>query len=127
MTMVSVGSPVLDGWDKVRRQAIKLAVEDEATPLYGVAAEDVVVRGGRLHVQGNPARGETYQRLLARNNRTHLEARGSYAGAPEPARHSYHAYNATYAEVAVDATLGLGLGLGLGLVRVRVRVRVLVR
>ncbi|OUD03999.1 xanthine dehydrogenase family protein molybdopterin-binding subunit [Streptomyces swartbergensis] len=107
MTMTCVGSAVLDACNKVRRQAIELAVEDEDSPLHGVPADDIVVRSGRLHVQGNPARGETYQRLLARNNRTHLEADGSYAGAPEPARHSYYAYNATFAEVAVDATLGL--------------------
>ncbi|MGY1495821.1 xanthine dehydrogenase family protein molybdopterin-binding subunit [Streptomyces sp. QTS52] len=106
-TMASVGSAVLDACDQVRRQAIKLAVEDRGSPLYGVPAGDVVVRGGRLHVQGNPARGETYKSLLARNNRTHLEAHGDYAGPPTPERDSYAAYNATFAEVAVDATLGL--------------------
>ncbi|GLP67332.1 carbon-monoxide dehydrogenase large subunit [Streptomyces sp. TUS-ST3] len=106
-TMASVGSAVLDACNQVRRQAIKLAVEDRGSPLYGVPAGDVVVRGGRLHVQGNPARGETYKSLLARNNRTHLEAHGDYAGPPSPERDSYAAYNATFAEVAVDATLGL--------------------
>lgn len=105
--MASVGTAVVDACDKVREQAIKLAVEDRESPLYGAAVKDVVVRGGRLHVRGNPARGETYQRLLTRNDRTHLQADGSYAGAPQPARRSYHAYNATFAEVAVDATLGL--------------------
>ncbi|MEU4466000.1 xanthine dehydrogenase family protein molybdopterin-binding subunit [Streptomyces sp. NPDC024017] len=106
-TMASVGSAVLDACNQVRRQAIKLAVEDRESPLYGVPAGDVVVRGGRLHVQGNAARGETYKSLLARNNRAHLEARGNYAGPPTPERDSYAAYNATFAEVAVDATLGL--------------------
>ncbi|EDY55999.1 MULTISPECIES: xanthine dehydrogenase family protein molybdopterin-binding subunit [Streptomyces] len=106
-TMASVGSAVLDGCDKVRRQAVKLAVEDRGSPLYGVAADDVVVRNGRLHVPGNPARGETYKSLLARNNRSHLEVRGSYGGPSRPGRHSISAYNATFAEVAVDATLGL--------------------
>ncbi|TXL85572.1 xanthine dehydrogenase family protein molybdopterin-binding subunit [Streptomyces sp. IB2014 016-6] len=107
MTMASVGSAVLDGCDQVRRQAIKLAVDDRRSPLYGVKPEDVVVRGGRLHVDGNPARGETYKSLLSRNNRTHLEAEGSFAGPPATERHSFYAYNATFAEVAVDATLGL--------------------
>ncbi|NUR39322.1 MAG: xanthine dehydrogenase family protein molybdopterin-binding subunit [Streptomyces sp.] len=107
MTMTVVGSAVLDGCNKVRGQAIKLAVEDEESPLYGVKAEDVVVRNGRLHVQDNPTRGETYQRLLTRNKLTHLEADGAYAGAPEPARHSYFSYGAVFTEVGVDATLGL--------------------
>ncbi|MFF7645161.1 molybdopterin cofactor-binding domain-containing protein [Streptomyces canus] len=106
-TMASVGSAVLDACNQVRQQAIKLAVEDRESPLYGVPAGDVVVRGGRLHVQGNPTRGETYKSLLSRNKRTHLEAHGTYAGPPTPERDSYAAYNATFAEVAVDATLGL--------------------
>lgn len=107
LTMASVGSAVLDGCDRVRRQAIELATGDGESPLYRAAAEDIVVRGGRLHAKDAPARGETYRSLLARNNRTHLEALGSYAGAPAPERHSIYAYGATFAEVAVDAALGL--------------------
>ncbi|GEC09195.1 carbon-monoxide dehydrogenase large subunit [Streptomyces spinoverrucosus] len=107
MTMASVGSATLDACNKVRGQAIELAVEDEESPLYGVRVEDIVVRSGRLHVQGDPTRGETYQRLLARNNLTHLQANGSYAGPPDPERHSYYSYGAVFTEVGVDATLGL--------------------
>ncbi|WP_030257216.1 xanthine dehydrogenase family protein molybdopterin-binding subunit [Streptomyces violens] len=107
MTMASVGSAVLDGCNQVRRQAIKLAVEDKESPLYGVDANDIVVRGGRLHLKNNPTRGEKYQQLLSRNNRTHLEAQGSFAPPSGTQRYSFYAYNATFAEVAVDATLGL--------------------
>ncbi|WP_445519766.1 xanthine dehydrogenase family protein molybdopterin-binding subunit [Streptomyces sp. NEAU-174] len=106
-TMASVGSAVQDGCDKLRKQAITLAVKDEESPLYGVDPTEVVVRGGRLYVKDQPTRGETYQLLLARNDRTHLEALGSYAGAPESERFAFHAYAATFAEVAVDARLGL--------------------
>ncbi|CAM5382809.1 Xanthine dehydrogenase YagR molybdenum-binding subunit OS=Streptomyces violarus OX=67380 GN=FHS41_000147 PE=4 SV=1 [Streptomyces violarus] len=106
-TMASVGSSVQDGCDKVRGQAITLAIADEGSPLHGVDPADVVVRGGRLHVKDNPVRGETYQRLLARNDRTHLEALGTYAGASESEKFSFYAYAATFAEVAVDARLGL--------------------
>ncbi|MBB5779307.1 xanthine dehydrogenase family protein molybdopterin-binding subunit [Nonomuraea jabiensis] len=107
MTMASVGSAVLDGCNQVRQQAIKLAVEDRQSPLYGVAAQDVVVRGGRMQAQSDPDRGETYQRLLARNNRPYLESLGSFTRPSGPERHSFYAYNATFAEVAVDAALGL--------------------
>jgi xanthine dehydrogenase YagR molybdenum-binding subunit len=105
--MASVGSAVQDGGDKLRKQAIKLAVEDEGSPLHRVAPSDIVVRGGRLHVKDNPARGETYQRLLARHKLSHLEALGSYAGATGSEKFSFYAYAATFAEVAVDARLGL--------------------
>jgi xanthine dehydrogenase YagR molybdenum-binding subunit len=105
MTMASVGSAVRIGCDQLREQAVKLAVEDEDSPLYGADADTVVVRSGRLHVKADPARGETYRQLLSRNNRSHLETLGSYT--PAEARFSMFAYNATFAEVAVDARLGL--------------------
>ncbi|OIJ94583.1 xanthine dehydrogenase family protein molybdopterin-binding subunit [Streptomyces colonosanans] len=107
MTMASVGSAVQAGSDTVRRQAIKLAVEDVRSPLHGANPGDVVVRGGRLHLKDNPARGETYQRLLSRNERTHLETVGSFEPPSGPERFSLYAYGATFAEVAVDARLGL--------------------
>ncbi|MBC9728786.1 xanthine dehydrogenase family protein molybdopterin-binding subunit [Streptomyces sp. TRM68367] len=105
-TMAGVGSAVQDGCDKLRQEAIKLAVEDERSPLHGVDADDIVVRGGRLHVKGNPARGETYRQLLARNSRTHLETRGTFTPSGDD-RYSMNAYSAVFAEVAVDRRLGL--------------------
>ncbi|RSM91476.1 xanthine dehydrogenase family protein molybdopterin-binding subunit [Kibdelosporangium aridum] len=106
MTMASVGSAVQDASDKVRRQAIALAVNDPNSPLHGVSTDDVVVRNGRMHVRNNPARGETYQQLLTRNNRPHIEVIGSYTP-PEQDRFSMYAYGAVFAEVAVDARLGM--------------------
>ncbi|MFD8129954.1 xanthine dehydrogenase family protein molybdopterin-binding subunit [Streptomyces mirabilis] len=105
LTMASVGSAVLGGGDQVRRQAIELAVGDEQSPLYGVPADTVVVRNGRLHVRDDPARGETYQQLLTRNNRDSLEVVGSFT--PAQSRFTTEAYAAVFAEVAVDARLGL--------------------
>lgn len=106
-TMASVGSAVQDGCDKLRQQAIDLAVKDENSPLYGVAPGTVVVRAGRLHVDDDPARGETYRQLLTRNKRTHLQTLGSYTRPTGQERFSLYAYSATFAEVAVDARLGL--------------------
>ncbi|MBB2946314.1 xanthine dehydrogenase YagR molybdenum-binding subunit [Actinoplanes lutulentus] len=105
LTMASIGSTVQDGCDRVRQQAIALAVGDERSPLYGADPAAVVVYDGRLHVKGDPARGETYRQLLTRNDRTHLEATGSYT--PAQSRASMHAYGAVFAEVAVDARLGM--------------------
>ena len=105
-TMAGVGSAVQDGCDKLRQEAVKLAVEDARSPLHGVDTGDVVVRAGRLYVKDDPTRGETYRQLLARNNRPRLEALGSYTPG-EQRRHSMYAYAATFAEVAVDARLGV--------------------
>ncbi|MEE1938406.1 xanthine dehydrogenase family protein molybdopterin-binding subunit [Streptomyces sp. TRM 70361] len=107
LTMASVGSAVQDGCDGLRRQAVELAVGDEDSPLYGADADEVVVRAGRLHLPGDPARADTYRRLLARHDRTHLEVLGSFTPPSGPARSSMYAFGATFAEVAVDARLGM--------------------
>jgi xanthine dehydrogenase YagR molybdenum-binding subunit len=106
-TMASVGSAVQDGCDQLRRQAITLAVQDRDSPLHGADPGQVVVRRGRLALRDQPARGETYRQLLARQGRTHLEARGSFAPPSGPERFSMYAYAATFVEVAVDARLGM--------------------
>lgn len=53
-----------------------------------------------------PHRGETYQQLLTRNQRPHLEAIGTYTGAVHD-RFSMSACGAVFAEIAVDARLGI--------------------
>ncbi|MGC7101742.1 xanthine dehydrogenase family protein molybdopterin-binding subunit [Amycolatopsis lurida] len=105
-TMASVGSAVQNACDQLRKQAITLAVADERSPLHGVDPDDVIVQGGRMRAKNNPVRGETYRELLTRLNRPHLEVIGSYAP-PQQAQFSTYAYCATFAEVAVDVTLGL--------------------
>lgn len=104
--MASVGSAVQDTCDKLRQQAISLAVGDRRSPLHGVNPDDVVVIGGRLQVKNQPARGETYRQLLARNNLTHLEANGLYNPEAE-SPYSMYGYSAVFAEVGVDVNLGL--------------------
>jgi xanthine dehydrogenase YagR molybdenum-binding subunit len=107
MTMASVGSAVQDGADKVRRQAVTLAVQDPRSPLHGADPDTVVVRDGRLTLRDRPARNETYRQLLTRNGRTHLDATGSFTLPTGPARFAFYGFGATFAEVAVDARLGI--------------------
>jgi xanthine dehydrogenase YagR molybdenum-binding subunit len=105
-TMASVGTATQTGCDTVRRQAVTMAVNDQRSPLHGVDPNDVIVRKGRMHVKNDPTRGETYQQLLTRHQRPHLEAIGTYTGSAHD-RFSMSAYGAVFAEVAVDARLGL--------------------
>ncbi|MEU0493850.1 molybdopterin cofactor-binding domain-containing protein [Mycobacterium sp. NPDC006124] len=105
MTMGCVGSAVQAGCETLRQQAISLAVNDSRSPLHGSRPTDVLVRDGRLQLRNDYVRGETYQQLLARNNRSHLEAIGSFTPAEEN-QFSMYSYGAVFAEVAVDARLG---------------------
>jgi xanthine dehydrogenase YagR molybdenum-binding subunit len=105
-TMASVGTATQTGCDTVRRQAITMAVNDPRSPLHGIDPDDVIVRKGRMHAKNDPTRGETYQQLLTRHQRPHLEAIGTYTGSAH-GRFSMSAYGAVFAEVGVDARLGL--------------------
>jgi len=105
-TMASVGTATQTAGDQVRQQAVTLAVNDPRSPLHGVSPDDVIVRKGRMHVKNDPTRGETYQQLLTRNQRPHLEVIGTYTGANHD-RFSQFAYGAVFTEVAVDARLGI--------------------
>ena len=105
MTMASVGSAVQDGCDKVRRQAITLAVGDRQIPAARGRCRGRR-RPGRAAAHSRTTRraGETYQQLLARNQRDHLEVTAPGLGRRAKKRFSMYAYGAVFAEVAVDAT-----------------------
>uniref|UniRef100_UPI0015C510B6 xanthine dehydrogenase family protein molybdopterin-binding subunit n=1 Tax=Streptomyces scabiei TaxID=1930 RepID=UPI0015C510B6 len=75
MTMASVGSAVQDGCDKLRKQAITLAVDDEGSPLYGADAAGIVVRGGRLYVAIGAMTGGIGQALLEHTVTDHRDGR----------------------------------------------------
>jgi xanthine dehydrogenase YagR molybdenum-binding subunit len=105
-TMASVGSAVHDGARQVRRSAIELAVNDPASPLHGADPGDVVATRGKLQLESDPSRNDSYRALLARNGRAQLEATGLFAP-PTEATRSMYAYGAVFAEVGVDQSLGL--------------------
>lgn len=105
-TMASVGSAVHDGARQVRRSAIELAVGDPRSPLHGADAADVVAVRGRLRLESDPSRNDSYRAVLVRNGRAQLEATGLFAP-PTEATRSMYAYGAIFAEVGVDRSLGL--------------------
>jgi len=88
-------------------QLTALAVNDERSPLYGAGNRNLVARGGRLFLQDDESRGETYETILARGGRASIEGKGS--AAPNPASqqaYAMHAHGAVFAEVKVDPDLG---------------------
>ncbi|AWS47114.1 xanthine dehydrogenase family protein molybdopterin-binding subunit [Streptosporangium sp. 'caverna'] len=105
-TMASVGSAVRAACDALRDNLTRLAVAHSASPLHGVRPSDIAAGDGRLFVRDAPDRGETYQQILAREGRSRLQVRRSYAPGDAPDRFSTYAYGAVFAEVAVDEDLG---------------------
>ena len=105
-TMVSVGSAVSLAANSLRDKLIRTAVVDPASPLHGVAPQDVSVADGRMYPTKSPATGETYQDLLRRKGWQSQEAKATYTPDDADTRFSMYAYGAVFAEVGVDEELG---------------------
>lgn len=108
-TAASLGSAVYLAARAARDQLARRAIEDPASPLNGADPAQLVVEGGRLSVADDPARGETYAALLARQGGAPVEARYDYTdtvmrGAGP--RFGMHAFGAHFAEVHVDPLSG---------------------
>lgn len=64
----SVAPAVQGAAATLRNQVIQLAIADQQSPLYGVASEQIATVAGRMFLQDDASRGETYTALLQRHN-----------------------------------------------------------
>lgn len=69
----SVGPAVQGAAEAVRSKAIRIAIVDPASPLYGAAEDQISTGAGRVFLRSEPSRGETYVEILSRNNTPMVE------------------------------------------------------
>ncbi|WP_329033603.1 xanthine dehydrogenase family protein molybdopterin-binding subunit [Streptomyces sp. NBC_01725] len=105
----SLGNAVVDACGRLVRRFAELAAEDGESPLHGVPPEAVTAGDGRVHVKGEPSRGESYIDILSRHGLAELSADGSSTPAsPEDLGMAPSgAFGAKFVEVRVDRDLGL--------------------
>ncbi len=103
--MLSVGSSVALTANMLRDRAVRTAVVDPGSPLNGLRPDDVAITDGRMHLNADPRRGESYQDLLRRRGLQTLDADQTYSPDDASERYSMHSYGAVFAEVAVDSLL----------------------
>lgn len=60
----------------VRKRVIEIAIADEASPLYEASPEAIATTNGRVFLEGEPSRGETYAEILKRHNLPLVEVEG---------------------------------------------------
>ncbi|WP_205589600.1 xanthine dehydrogenase family protein molybdopterin-binding subunit [Chachezhania antarctica] len=88
------------------RQLGELAAGDPASPLYGAGNASLVAQHGRLFVEGDPGRGESFTDILSRAGVPELIGSGKAARPPEAGqRHAMYSHGAVFAEVKVDPEL----------------------
>lgn len=105
-TAASTGSAVYLASEALKEKLIQLAVSDPQSPLNGIGAQDITLEGGRIFSRSNPSKSETFQTLLGRSGRAHVEAQAEAKPGAEKERYSMYAFGAQFAEVLVDAELG---------------------
>jgi xanthine dehydrogenase YagR molybdenum-binding subunit len=64
----SVAPAVQGAAEELRNRVIRLAIDDESSPLHGAAQEGISTENGRVFLKNEPSRGETYAEILQRNN-----------------------------------------------------------
>jgi xanthine dehydrogenase YagR molybdenum-binding subunit len=89
-----------------RNRVAQLAIADANSPLHGAALDAIDAKDGRLFLKTEPARGETYAAIIARNGGATVEGKADAKPGDEKKDYSMHAFGAQFAEVRVDPDLG---------------------
>jgi xanthine dehydrogenase YagR molybdenum-binding subunit len=98
----SVCPAVEDAAKQVKLKIVQMAVNDAASPLYGVDAVLVTMQGGRVFVTADPAKGEDVGALMRRNGSKPVEAMGSAEPSEDKSSMTSQSFGAVFVEVAVD-------------------------
>jgi xanthine dehydrogenase YagR molybdenum-binding subunit len=85
----SAGGAVWAAALTLKSKAIRLAIADKKSPLFGEQEENVQTGAGRLFISNSPDKGETYGQLLARKDMPMIETEittnvSTREGAPAP-------------------------------------------
>lgn len=104
-TVASVGPAVQAAGHALRLKLIGIAAASEASPLSGVAADQVGVENGELYLLADPARRESMATIVARHGEP-VEVTAKAEPGDEKKKYSMHSFGAVFAEVTVDEELG---------------------
>jgi len=104
MQTASVGSAVKGAALAVLKKLAELAIGDSESPLYRASADQVVSTNGRLHLESNTTRSDSFSAILNRHYLPSIAAQ--FDAKPDNDKYSAHAFGAHYVEVAVDPDLG---------------------
>ena len=93
--------------EKLVKELLKLAQNDEFSPLRNSHADDVEAIDGGLYLKADPRSGETYSAILLRNKLGVLEVDAASGPPPlESMKYSMGSYGAQFCEVRVHEDTG---------------------
>ncbi|WNC92354.1 xanthine dehydrogenase family protein molybdopterin-binding subunit [Paraburkholderia sp. FT54] len=102
----SVSPAVRDAASQARSQLIALALADQASPVHGIALDDITVENGWVMSRSQPGRRDPAAAIIARSGGKPIEASATVKPGDEKQKYSFHSFGAVFVEVHVDADLG---------------------
>jgi len=102
----SVSPAVREAASAARGQLIALALADQASPVHGLAPEDVTVADGWVMSRSQPDRRDPAAAIIARAGGKPIEATSTVRPGNEKQQYAFHSFGAVFVEVHVDADLG---------------------
>jgi len=105
-TTSSVGSAVRGAALTITAKLLALANQDAASPLRGVAADDVEMLDGRLRAKADPSRSIDIAEIMRRTGTSEITEVHNSTPSPERAKYASLAHGAQFVEVKVDPDLG---------------------
>ncbi|HZZ11652.1 MAG TPA: xanthine dehydrogenase family protein molybdopterin-binding subunit, partial [Paraburkholderia sp.] len=102
----SVSPAVRDAASQVRSQLIALALADPASPVHGLAPDDITVENGWVTSLSQPTKRDPAAAIIARAGGKPIEATSTVKPGDEKQKYSFHSFGAVFVEVHVDAELG---------------------
>ncbi|MEW9584808.1 xanthine dehydrogenase family protein molybdopterin-binding subunit [Paraburkholderia sp. DGU8] len=102
----SVSPAVRDAASQARSRLIALALADPASPVHGLALDDITVDNGWVVSRTQPGKRDPAAAIIARSGGQPIEATSTVEPGSEKHTYSFHSFGAVFVEVHVDADLG---------------------
>ncbi len=103
---VSIALAVHEACEKLHKEILDLVRHDDRSPLKGADFAEVEARAGGLFRRKDRSKGETYAAILARAQKSSLEAEAMSGKPVELMKYSMGSYGAQFCEVRVNEITG---------------------
>jgi xanthine dehydrogenase YagR molybdenum-binding subunit len=104
-TASSTGSAVKRAGLDLRDKLVAMAVSDPASPLHGLAPDDVTATGGVLVSRRDASKRDAYAEIVTRSGQSEVTAEFKAEPKDDRKRFATHSFGAQFVEVKVDEDL----------------------
>ena len=103
---ISIALAVEDACEKLHKELLKLVDGEDRSPLNGAKLEEVEARSGGLFRRKDRTKGETYAAILARAEKSFIDAEATTGKPMETLKYSMQSYGAQFCEIRVNEITG---------------------